>query len=149
MEFSEKTDRALFVFSQLLHRLFQPSNLPQNQDLVSDLPLFNDLGLFSPRSMRQVADLLGIKPSTATERVQKLEKMQYITRKQSTKDRRRTNLELTPKGYEIYEALRDFRHRALSHLFPDSQQELLVSLLNNIEKFVYHLHPEFAPNENE
>lgn len=56
----------------------------------------------------EVARLLGISPSTATELIDRLERRDFLVRKESPEDRRRTTLVLRPRGRAM---LADFARR--------------------------------------
>src|SRR5438876_10136194 len=63
-----------------------------------DSPLLSHLNLTLPISHGELAVHLGVRPSTLSAAIGKLEKLGYVERRQEAKDRRVVMLRLTHKG---------------------------------------------------
>jgi len=63
-----------------------------------DSPLLSHLNLKAPISHGELATHLGVRPSTLSAAISKLEQLGYVERSQEAKDRRMVMLKLTQKG---------------------------------------------------
>lgn len=92
-----------------------------------------------PMSIGELADLLGISPSSATIACKRLEKAGLLTRQRQSDDERVVQVELTPQGVEQVDTWR-LRYREtlaglLTPLDPEERtqlQELLERVLGNV-----------------
>ena len=63
-----------------------------------DSPLLSHLSLKTPISHGELATHLGVRPSTLSAAISKLEKLGYVERRPKAEDRRVVTLRLTPRG---------------------------------------------------
>lgn len=92
-----------------------------------------------PLSIGELADLLGISPSSATIACKRLEKVGLVTRQRQSDDERVVQVELTPLGVEQVDMWRHRYRETLSGLLtpldPDERvqlQHLLERVLTNV-----------------
>jgi len=61
------------------------------------------IGLDEPKTMKQIAETLGVAVSTPTRTIDRLLEKGFVNRTVGEKDRRKLLIELTPKGKELLE----------------------------------------------
>lgn len=112
---------------------------PEHQQVMRYSALdFHTLGMLRERSVLRasdVADDLGVAPTTISSAVARLVKRGLIARTQSDTDRRAYDLRLTEEGQQIAQAIhsQDLRNMELflSALAPE-EQETLITLLSKV-----------------
>ncbi|HLI50695.1 MAG TPA: MarR family transcriptional regulator [Thermomicrobiaceae bacterium] len=88
-----------------------------------------------PLSIGELAELLGISPSSATIACKRLEKAQLLTRQRLIEDERVVQVELTPLGVETVESWRQRYRDTLSGLLApldEHEREELQGLLERV-----------------
>jgi DNA-binding MarR family transcriptional regulator len=63
------------------------------------------IGPDEPKTMKQIAEALGVAVSTPTRTIDRLVEKGFVNRTVGTKDRRQLLIELTPKGKELLEEM--------------------------------------------
>ena len=128
-------DHRLLGYVRTLMRVMLVSERtsPEHQHVMRFNALdFHTLGMLREHGVVRasgIADALGIVPTTASSVVSRLTKRGLIERRQSTEDRRAYDLQLTPEGRRIAEAIhaQDLQNMNLflSALTPEEQAEFL------------------------
>ena len=116
---------------------------PEHQHVVRFNALdFHTLGMLRENGVvraSEIADALGIVPTTASSVVARLIKRGLVRRKQSTEDRRAYDLHLTEEGAQIAQAIhaQDLRNMNLFlSALPKDEQQQLLELLDKVAKRV-------------
>lgn len=96
---------------------------------------------YKNRSIKDIAETLGISSSAATQLVDGLVRRGYVTRQDDPKDRRSVRLELSPKGKKNVTATNEKRINEMAGLFDaltDSELEECLRLQRKIlSKFLH------------
>jgi MarR family transcriptional regulator, organic hydroperoxide resistance regulator len=90
-----------------------------------DSPLLSHLDLTAPITHGELAAHLGLRPSTLTAAVSRLERLGYVDRRQETKDRRVVTLRLTQKGADA---------RAVTSVLDQDRVAAILSTLSRKKK---------------
>jgi DNA-binding MarR family transcriptional regulator len=98
-----------------------------------------------PVGVAEVADALGVAPSTASRLVARAAEAGMVTREVSTTDPRRAALELTATGTRLVEASRRYRAARLARLLVDWPSRDIAALADLLTRFA----DAFAPPDNE
>ena len=89
-------------------------------------------------TLREISQLLGVRPSTASELVEKLVRARFVKRASDPQDRRTVRLTLTTKGRDLHSkhqaAQREHMSKLLSHLTQRQRKDMLSALevLNSV-----------------
>lgn len=113
------------VFAQASHYGIHPGQIP----------LLVILGKNNGISQRELADKLGIKPSTVTISIHRLEKNDLVECRPDENDRRRSRLYLSEKGKHFREKMAqvmEMNERFMMRGFSKSEVELLEHFLERI-----------------
>lgn len=140
-------DRSTLVINELLVQLFNDVLQIEEQSLkngvlselsITEVHTIEAIGMYTERTMSEVAQKLKITVSTLTTAVNKLIKKGYVERKRIEEDRRVVLVKLTKKGklaYRIHEKFhRDMINTAIDGLNL-KEEEMLISSLNKINEF--------------
>jgi DNA-binding MarR family transcriptional regulator len=140
-------DKSTLVINELLVQLFNDVLQIEEQSLkngvlselsITEVHTIEAIGMYTERTMSEVAQKLKITVSTLTTAVNKLIKKGYVERKRIEEDRRVVLVKLTKKGklaYRIHEKFhRDMINTAIDGLNLQ-EEELLISSLNKINEF--------------
>ena len=96
------------------------------------MPLITSLYKKEGVTQKEIADKLGIKPSTINVMIRRLEKKEFVIRKQDPEDQRRSLVYLTVHGRQIYEnisgAAVEIKDQVMN-TFTEEEKEELFRLL--------------------
>lgn len=130
-------DSLNFLVFKLIHR-YGSLNFGRFQKLgihPGQLPVFSILSRQEGVSLREMADLLHIKPPTVTVTIQRLEKAGFVCKKQDEKDQRIARIYLTEKGKNLGEeilALVRENEQTMMEGFSEEELVLLKAFLRRI-----------------
>lgn len=128
---------------QLFNDVLQIEEQSLKEGILSDLSIteihtIEAIGMYTERTMSEVAILLKITVGTLTTAINKLIKKGYVERKRIEEDRRVVLVKLTKKGKLAYRIHQKFHHdmvyTAIDGLKADEEQ-ILISALNKINEF--------------
>lgn len=139
--------KSTLMINELLVQLFNDVLQIEEQSLksgvlselsITEVHTIEAIGMYTERTMSEVAQKLKITVSTLTTAVNKLIKKGYVERKRIEEDRRVVLVELTKKGKLAYRIHEKF-HREMVNTAIDGlnleEEELLISSLNKINEF--------------
>ena len=140
-------DKSTLMINELLVQLFNDVLQIEEQSLksgvlselsITEVHTIEAIGMYTERTMSEVAQKLKITVSTLTTAVNKLIKKGYVERKRIEEDRRVVLVKLTKKGKLAYRIHEKF-HREMVNTAIDGlnleEEELLISSLNKINEF--------------
>ena len=142
----EDMDKQIEEFCSLCKRLMNPSNeaelrmeFPRVYKLTSmEVSIINMVYSTEDIILKEICTQLDIPKSTLTSAIDRLERLNYINRVISSRDRRSYGLKLTEEGYEaLNEHLaveRKLYGYLLNALDTNEERELLMQLFRKIEK---------------
>ncbi len=90
-------------------------------------------------TMTDISKKMGHSTAAATGLVDRLEKLGYVQRLHASEDRRKVMVEITPKGIELVERIRDDITASLVELMvdlDDNEQEALLKTYGKISTYV-------------
>lgn len=141
-------NKSTIMINKLLVQLFNDVLQIEEQSLkngvLSDLSItevhtIEAIGMYSERTMSEVAQKLKITVSTLTTAINKLIKKGYVERKRIEEDRRVVLVKLTKRGklaFRIHEKFHgEMVNNAMEGLNLD-EEEILVSSLNKVNDFL-------------
>ncbi|MBE6063252.1 MAG: MarR family transcriptional regulator [Clostridium butyricum] len=146
--------KATLIINELLVQLFndvlqiEESSLRSGEisDLsITEIHTIEAIGMYTEKTMSEVAQSLKITVGTLTTAINKLIKKQYVERKRTEEDRRVVLIKLTKRGklaYRIHEKFhKDMINTAIEGLDEEEEQILVSSLtkLNDFFKQKYEL----------
>jgi len=108
------------------------------KDKGYSLPLVHTveiLGGHGPMRMKELAEKIGVTTGTLTVQIDKMVKLELVTRKPHESDRRSILVELTSQGHELYEehdALHLQLTGELTAKFSDEERTQLLSFLQRV-----------------
>lgn len=107
------------------------------------MPLITSLYKKEGVTQKEIADKLGIKPSTINVMIRRLEKKEFVIRKQDPEDQRRSLVYLTVHGRGIYEKISgaavDMKDQVMKTFTEGEKEELfrlLTKFYDGLEKLV-------------
>ncbi|RXM57626.1 MarR family winged helix-turn-helix transcriptional regulator [Clostridium tetani] len=112
---------------------------------VTEMHTIETIGMYTQKTMSEVANKLNITVGTLTTAINNLVKKGYVERSKSEKDRRIVYIQLTKRGklaYRIHDKFHlDMIKETISGLTDEEEEILIASLekLNNFFKEKYHL----------
>lgn len=128
----EELDRALLVLRRLWQRPEITAFFRARLDRPLRIEYYRTLTAIerSPHrpSVGELADVLGVDPSTASRLVDRMASRGYVRREEDTDDRRRSTLELTPLGQSVLRKLREVRVAVLAELTKDWKASEIADL---------------------
>lgn len=86
-----------------------------------------------PTRLNQLADRLGVSPSSALRTVDRLIKARFVTREENDADRREVRIALTPQGGTLVREVTDRRRQEIAAIvaaMPTSRRRGVVAALN-------------------
>ena len=131
------------LFVQLFNDVLQIEEQSLKNGVLSDLSItevhtIDAIGMYTERTMSEVAQKLKITVSTLTTAINKLIKKEYVERKRIEEDRRVVLVKLTKKGKLAFRLHEKF-HREMINTAIDGldleEEEILISSLNKINEF--------------
>ena len=87
-------------------------------------------------SMAEASRNLGVNPSTATRRVNKLLNSGLVTKAQAAYDERRYDIGLTDRGREVLESVNDRLYMAIQKTYEDVTEEELQTVYQYMDKCI-------------
>lgn len=107
---------------------------------IAEANAINAIGPDEPKTMKQIAETLGVAFSTPTRTIDRLLEKGFVNRTVGEKDRRQLLVELTPKGKELLEDINKENLeiirkmlKGLSDEETETFKELLLKINKNIE----------------
>ena len=138
---------ATTVINELLVQLFndvlqiEESSLKNGEisDLsITEIHTIEAIGMYTEKTMSEVAQSLKITVGTLTTAINKLIKKQYVERKRIEEDRRVVLIKLTKRGklaYRLHEKFhKDMINTAIEGL-DENEEEILISSLSKLNDF--------------
>lgn len=138
---------ATTVINELLVQLFndvlqiEESSLKNGEisDLsITEIHTIEAIGMYTEKTMSEVAQRLKITVGTLTTAINKLIKKQYVERKRIEEDRRVVLIKLTKRGklaYRLHEKFhKDMVNTAIEGL-DEKEEEILISSLSKLNDF--------------
>ena len=137
-------DQILQEFGSLWRVILEPNNKVK---LIEEFPRVEKLSskeikiieiVYSKEDVifKEICSILDIPKSTLTSAIDRLERLNYVTRVISKRDRRSYGLILTDEGYEVQSEYLAFEKKLsgyiLSGLDTDEEKEMLLELLRKI-----------------
>lgn len=128
---------------QLFNDVLQIEEQSLKEGVLSDLSItevhtIEAIGMYTEKTMSEVASLLKITVGTLTTAINKLIKKGYVERKRIEEDRRVVLIKLTKKGKLAYRIHEKFHHDMVFTAiddFNEEEEQILISALNKINNF--------------
>ncbi|GKX65397.1 MarR family winged helix-turn-helix transcriptional regulator [Inconstantimicrobium mannanitabidum] len=149
------------VLNKLLVQLFNElleiehdalKNGPFSDLSITEIHTIEAIGMYTPRTMSEVASDLKITVGTLTTAVNKLIKKEYVTRERIEEDRRVVMIRLTKKGklaYRVHEKFHSDMIKETIKGIDDKEEEILISSLEKLSAyFTYRYHLSNTATEN-
>lgn len=140
-------DKSTVMINELLVQLFNDVLQIEEQSLkngvlselsITEVHTIEAIGMYTERTMSEIAQKLKITVGTLTTAVNKLIKKGYVERKRIEEDRRVVLVKLTKKGKLAYR-IHDKFHKEMVNTAIDGlsleEEKLLISSLNKINEF--------------
>ena len=105
---------------------------------ITEIHTIEAIGMYTSRTMSEVAADLKITVGTLTTAINKLTKKGYVERERIEEDRRVVMIKLTKKGkvaYRIHEKFHREMNKATIENLNEKESEELILLLENLNKF--------------
>lgn len=105
---------------------------------VTEIHTIDAIGMYSERTMSEVAQDLKITVGTLTTAINKLIKKGYVERKRIEEDRRVVLIHLTKKGklaYRLHDKFHNDMINATIEGLKDNEKEILISSLGKLNSF--------------
>lgn len=140
-------DKTLTMINELLVQLFNDVIQIEEQSLkngvLSDLSIteihtIEAIGMYTEKTMSEVAQILKITVSTLTTAINKLIKKGYVERKRIEEDRRVVLIKLTKRGKLAFRLHERFHREMINTAiegFNLEEEKILISSLNKINQF--------------
>lgn len=127
------------LFSDLIHRVLVTEILPDIADLdltPAQVEALQFLVRHETACVGNLADGLDISYPAATKAIDRLVAKGLVTRKESERDRRQSDLTVTEGGREVFERLRVARRARLEGIFARMSNEDQRTLLKGLKGFL-------------
>lgn len=123
-------------FRQLLHEwIFLQMKFIREEGLaLPQLLTLRYLYYNRPRDLSSVADFMGVSKPTVTGIMNTLEREGFVKRKRDPADRRRVDLELTPKSLELFQRFEALSMFVLDELIHSVPEEGLINLNDTMSR---------------
>ena len=105
---------------------------------VTEIHTIEAIGMYTPRTMTEVACSLNITLGTLTAAINNLVKKGYVERKKSEADRRIVNIQLTKKGklaYRVHQKFHTDMVKATIEGLTEEEEGILVKSLEKLNEF--------------
>ncbi|MCM3004953.1 MarR family winged helix-turn-helix transcriptional regulator [Priestia koreensis] len=89
--------------------------------------------------MNEIADYLGITLGSATSMIDKLEKHDIVERTRSKEDRRIVSVQLTERGREVLEKIRQYFTDEAKTIFHSLPEDQIANMLGTVEQISNYL----------
>ncbi|NLG11064.1 MAG: MarR family transcriptional regulator [Coriobacteriaceae bacterium] len=113
----------------------------------SQIRLLKSLAGTNSMPMKEIVEMLDIRPSSASELVSKLEARGYVTRKMDSEDKRVANISITEEGRVFISEVDLGRNERFSALFSGLTQQELEELVSLLEKLNDSMRVKVGPTE--
>lgn len=110
--------QTMHLYKQYFIQLMEPTQLKPSHAGI--LVILNECG---PRSQRELADMINVKPPSVTVALQKLEKLGYIEKQPDAKDQRIVRIQITERGRECVVEVGSMIRKMEEILFRDISAE--------------------------
>lgn len=130
--------RQSHIFSSAVREVLESKLLREATPLPLTTSQINLLKLMLVDGEHQVgkaADYLGVSPPAATKSIDKLERLELVTRSPSKGDRRATLLSVSPKGKRLVRKYEDLKAARLSEVLKKFKREEVKQLAQLLERF--------------
>lgn len=139
---SDRLDRAMHILARRgtgtrLHRLLVEA-AGSDVDHAGYLVL-KRIQVDGPIRITDLADLMGVEPSTASRHVQTLEENGWLEKQPQTEDRRVILAGVTPSGLAVVERVETERHRIFDRALADWPDEDVDRFVELFERFASDL----------
>ncbi|AOR23166.1 MarR family winged helix-turn-helix transcriptional regulator [Clostridium taeniosporum] len=132
------------ILVELFNDILQIEEQTIKEGVISDLSIteihtIEEIGMYTKRTMSEVAQDLKITVGTLTTAINKLIKKGYVERSRIEEDRRVVLIGLTKKGklaYRLHEKFHDDMVSNSIETLTDEEEKILISALNKINKFL-------------
>lgn len=140
-------NKSTIVINELLVQLFNDVLQIEEQSLkegvlsdisITEIHTIEAIGMYSERTMSEVAQKLKITVSTLTTAINKLIKKGYVERKRIEEDRRVVIIKLTKRGKLAFRLHQRFHGEMINNAIQGlsaSEEEILISSLNKLNDF--------------
>lgn len=140
-------DKRKKILNELLVQIFNDILQIEEQSLkqgvindlsVTEIHTIDAIGMYTERTMSEVAQDLKITVGTLTTAINKLIKKGYVERKRIEEDRRVVLIKLTKKGKLAFRLHEKFHNDMINKTIEglsDSEEEILISSLERLNEF--------------
>ena len=140
-------DKRKKILNELLVQIFNDILQIEEQSLkqgvindlsVTEIHTIDAIGMYTERTMSEVAQDLKITVGTLTTAINKLIKKGYVERKRIEEDRRVVLIKLTKKGKLAFRLHEKFHNDMINKTIEglsDSEEEVLISSLERLNEF--------------
>lgn len=136
------SDALVKIFNQILfnEERYLHSHIPSNVTLrgVHVLEAINDLTKQGDASMGNIADKLNITAGTLTTLLKNLEKQGYTTKKQSSSDKRKYYITLTPAAKKVLKVHENYHKNMVDIITSNLSTKEAASLVDLLGKIKYY-----------
>lgn len=139
--------KSTMMINELLVQLFNDVLLIEEQSLksgilsnisITEIHTIEAIGMYSEKTMSEVAQILKITVSTLTTAINKLIKKEYVERKRIEEDRRVVLVKLTKQGKLAFRLHQRFHREMIKNAIEGlslQEEEILLSSLNKLNDF--------------
>lgn len=139
--------RSTRVLNELLVEIFNDIMMIEQRALkegrfndlsITEIHTIEAIGMYTPRSMSEVANDLQITVGTLTAAINNLVKKEYVQRKRIEEDRRIVQIQLTKKGklaYRVHDQFHIDMIKATVQGIQDKEEKILVESLEKLNAF--------------
>lgn len=140
-------DKKKMILNELLVQIFNDILQIEEQALkqgvlndlsVTEIHTLEAIGMYTERTMSEVAQDLKITVGTLTTAINKLIKKEYVERKRIEEDRRVVLIKLTKKGklaYRLHEKFHNDMINATIEGLSEEEEQTLISSLERLNRF--------------
>lgn len=139
---SERLDRAMSILARrgAGHRMHQMLRRAAGSEIDhAGYLVLRRIQLEGPTRITDLADAMGVEPSTASRHVQALEDEGWLVKKAQTADRRVILADVTPSGLAVVERVETERHRIFDRALADWSDAEVDRFVELFERFANDL----------
>lgn len=139
---SERLDRAMSILARrgTGHRLHQMLRRAAGSDIDhAGYLVLRRIQLEGPTRITDLADSMGVEPSTVSRHVQALEDEGWLAKEAQTEDRRVILADITPQGLAVVERVETERHRIFERALADWSEADVDQFVELFERFATDL----------
>lgn len=130
------------LFEEIDNKLLKTIKINMNNYeklTLADANALHVIGPQEPKTMKQIAEALGVAVSTPTRTIDRLVEKRLVNRTVSAEDRRQLLIELTPKGQEILAEMDEENLIIIRKMLENLQDEEIESLKSILHKISQNL----------